>query len=452
MYKIDFLLVLIVFFASCEKTSVKPSPYTGTYIRINTFTKDKMTDQYFWADEVKDKKIETDLDPATYFDNMKYTGDPWSHITKSQGLGEIADASGYENGFGYNLNFWEDEGYIIAEINFVYSNSPAAKAGLKRGDIITRMNGEKITTENYTDLYYNRTLSVGLSEDEKSEPYQTLELTAQNYTIDPILEYGVITRDERKIGYVAYSNFVYRNTTSLLQLNNVFQSLKEKEVEELILDLRYNTGGYMLAVKRLCSLIAPEDAVEGEKILIHKRWNDAYQEKYADTPEMLEERFDKTVSPDARLHLPRLWVITGKVTASASELLISALSPYMKVHVIGETTVGKNMGGITFTPPENDLQGWNISLISLLYTNSEGRSVQNGIQPELYLAETFPHRENLGDPKEPLLTATLDLIDRTTNTENVKTNPLSRNVSVQKYRQIIPERVKAHSVVLFENQ
>ncbi|WP_018338947.1 MULTISPECIES: S41 family peptidase [Butyricimonas] len=447
MYRICFFLILIGFLASCEDTSVKPSPYTGTYTRINTFTKDKMTDQYFWADEVKDKNIEADLDPATYFANMKYAGDPWSHITKSQGLGEIADASGNENGFGYNLNFWEDGGYIIAEVNFVYSNSPAAKAGLKRGDIITRMNGKKITTENYTDLYYNNTLSIGLSEDEMSEPYKTLELTAQNFTINPILEYGVITHDERKVGYVAYSNFVYRNATSLLQLNDVFQKLKEQGIEELILDLRYNTGGYMLAVKRLCSLIAPEEVVESEEILIHKRWNDAYQKKYADTPEMMEERFDKTVPTDARLNLPRLWVITSKVTASASELLISALSPYMEVHVIGETTVGKNMGGITFTPPENDLQGWNISLISLLYTNSEGRSVRNGIVPEIPVAETFPHRESLGDPKEPLLAVVLEMIPG-----KIEATMPARSMSTSKYRQIIPERVKANSVVLFENQ
>ena len=420
MYRICFFLILIGFLASCEDTSVKPSPYTGTYTRINTFTKDKMTDQYFWADEVKDKNIEADLDPATYFANMKYAGDPWSHITKSQGLGEIADASGNENGFGYNLNFWEDGGYIIAEVNFVYSNSPAAKAGLKRGDIITRMNGKKITTENYT---------------------------AQNFTINPILEYGVITHDERKVGYVAYSNFVYRNATSLLQLNDVFQKLKEQGIEELILDLRYNTGGYMLAVKRLCSLIAPEEVVESEEILIHKRWNDAYQKKYADTPEMMEERFDKTVPTDARLNLPRLWVITSKVTASASELLISALSPYMEVHVIGETTVGKNMGGITFTPPENDLQGWNISLISLLYTNSEGRSVRNGIVPEIPVAETFPHRESLGDPKEPLLAVVLEMIPG-----KIEATMPARSMSTSKYRQIIPERVKANSVVLFENQ
>ena len=93
MYRICFFLVLIGLLIGCEDTSVRPSPPSRTYERINTFTKDKMTDQYFWADEVKDKKIEADLDPLTYFANMKYEKDPWSRITNSQGFGEIADAS-----------------------------------------------------------------------------------------------------------------------------------------------------------------------------------------------------------------------------------------------------------------------------------------------------------------------------------------------------------------------
>ena len=61
-----------------------------------------MTDQYFWADEVKDKNIDPDSNPAEYFATMKYPEDQWSRITSSKGLGEIADASGYDEGFGYN--------------------------------------------------------------------------------------------------------------------------------------------------------------------------------------------------------------------------------------------------------------------------------------------------------------------------------------------------------------
>ena len=174
MYRLFFFSILAGFLSSCEDSrGVSPTPGPYSYVRINTFTKDKMTDQYFWADEVKDKNIDPDSNPAEYFATMKYPEDQWSRITSSKGLGEIADASGYDEGFGYNLTFWEKEGYIFADVNFVYPNSPAAKAGLKRGDLITHMDGERITTENYTNLYYASQLSLGLSNDEVSEPYET---------------------------------------------------------------------------------------------------------------------------------------------------------------------------------------------------------------------------------------------------------------------------------------
>ena len=259
MYRLFFFSILAGFLSSCEDSrGVSPTPGPYSYVRINTFTKDKMTDQYFWADEVKDKNIDPDSNPAEYFATMKYPEDQWSRITSSKGLGEIADASGYDEGFGYNLTFWEKEGYIFADVNFVYPNSPAAKAGLKRGDLITHMNGERITTENYTNLYYASQLSLGLSNDEVSEPYETKKLTAQTYTIDPVLDYGLIPLENQTIGYMIYTDFVFRGNTSLAQLNNVFQTLKSANIDEFILDLRYNQGGYIFAVKQLCSLLAPE--------------------------------------------------------------------------------------------------------------------------------------------------------------------------------------------------
>lgn len=131
MYRLFFFSILAGFLSSCEDSrGVSPTPGPYSYVRINTFTKDKMTDQYFWADEVKDKNIDPDSNPAEYFATMKYPEDQWSRITSSKGLGEIADASGYDEGFGYNLTFWEKEGYIFADVNFVHPNSPAAKAGL----------------------------------------------------------------------------------------------------------------------------------------------------------------------------------------------------------------------------------------------------------------------------------------------------------------------------------
>ena len=438
-----FFFILIGFLSSCEDSHrVSPTPIHYAHARINTFTKDKMTDQYFWADEVRNKEIDPESNPEEYFATMKYPEDHWSHITNTKGEGEIADASGYESGFGYNLNLWEKEGYIFADINFVYPNSPAARAGLKRGDLITHINGERITTENYTNLYYASRLSISLSEDEISEPYATKELISQTYMIDPILDYGLIPVEDQRIGYLIYTDFIYHGTSSLQQLNNAFQALKAENIDEFILDLRYNQGGYIFAVRQLCSLLAPEEAVENEELLIHKIWNNTYQAKYTDTPSQLEERFDKSVPVD----LKRVWVITSNLTASAAEMLISALSPYMEVNVIGDTTMGKNMGGIIYTPNDKDLQDWNIMLISTEYRNSLGESVKDGIPPMFSISEQFHHQHQLGDKEEPLLAATLQLI--TQNTPPVVNNPSSRSHNLKTPRRIIPKFVQAKSRLL----
>ncbi len=450
MYRLFFFSILVGFLSSCEDSrGVSPTPSPYSYVRINTFTKDKMTDQYFWAEEVKDKDIDPDSNPAEYFAIMKYPEDRWSRIMNTKGLGEIADASGYDAGFGYNLTFWEKDGYIFADVNFVYPNSPAEKAGLKRGDLITHMNGERMTTENYTNLYYATQLSIGLSNDEVSEPYETKELTAQTYIIDPVLDYGLIPLENQKIGYMVYTDFVYRGASSLLQLNEVFQTLKSENIEEFILDLRYNQGGYIYAVKQLCSLLAPENVVENEELLIHKIWNRAYQEIYANDPSRLEERFDNTVPVDSRLNLKRLWVITSKVTASAAEMLISALSPYMEVNIVGDTTMGKNMGGIIYTPDDKDLQDWNIMLISTEYRNSRGESVKDGITPMFFIQEQFHHQHQLGDKEEPLLAATLQFITQdATPTPAIGSRSSNRSHEINQFRRIIPEFVQAKSRLL----
>lgn len=454
MYRICFFLVLTGLLSSCEDTPVRRVSTSPTYVRINTFTKDKMTDQYFWADEVKDKEIKPDLTPEDYFATMKYDGDPWSRITKSRGEGEIAEVDGYDDGFGYNLTFWENEGNIIADVNFVYPHSPAAKAGLKRGDLITRMNGEKITTKNYTDLYYASPLSIGLSNSKDEEPYKTVDLVAQSHVVDPIPTYGLIPLGDKTIGYILYTSFVYRGVPSLNQLTKTLRELKENNIDELILDLRYNSGGYMLAAKHLCSLLAPEEVVRQEEVMIRKRWNNAYQNKYANDPEKLEERFDIAVPEAAHLDLPRLWVITSRVTASASELLISTLSAYMPVIVVGEKTVGKNMGGITFTPTESDLKDWNITLISIQYTNSNGESVAGGIHPHYMIQEPFHHQYDLGDPKESVLAATLQMIEGKTPEQDNKPVLRSRiaNQPTNEYKRVVPESEQNRSILIFERE
>ena len=127
-------------------------------------------------------------------------------------------------------------------------------------------------------------------------------------------------------------------------------------------------------------------------------------------------------------------------------MLISALSPYMEVNVVGDITMGKNMGGIIYTPDEKDLQGWNIMLISTEYTNCRGKSVKGGIIPMYSIQEQFHHQYQLGDVKEPLLAATLQLISRK---PVAIPNKLSRSSSEGKLQRIIPPFVQAKSILLF---
>lgn len=441
---LPFLLLVGLLFG-CQDDKLEGDPSSPKNQRINQFTKEKMQDIYFWAEEVGDKKPSLDLEPETFFEAMKYSSDEWSHISAPRDAGEVSDADGYDDGFGYHLSFWGDNGFIFAEVNFVYPNTPAAKAGIQRGDLITRMNGSKLTASNFTDLYYANNLSVGISNTIYADPSKTITLTAQKTEINPILFDNVYTVAGKQIGYMVYTDFADKNGVSLNQLDDVFQKFKSKNVTEFILDLRYNPGGYNTAARHLCSLFAPEADVNGEKQIISKIWNTKYQKLYSGNTTLLEEHFDKTVPSTSRLGLNRLYVLTSRHTASASEMLISGLSPYMEVNMIGDTTTGKNMGGITFTPEETDLKEWNITLITLEYKNSRGESVKGGIIPkrEYLLREQIPHRNTLGDVTEPLLAKALGLIG---NQRSFR----AATVDTPTMKQLFPKKNLKESILLLK--
>ena len=141
-------------------------------------------------------------------------------------------------------------------------------------------------------------------------------------------------------------------------------------------------------------------------------------------------------------------MITSKVTASAAEMLISALSPYMEVNVVGDITMGKNMGGIIYTPNDKDLQNWNIMLISTEYRNNRGESVKGGIPPMFPILEQFHHQHQLGDKEEPLLAATLQLITQDAIATPVMNSRSSRSLDTGTPRRIIPKFVQAKSRLL----
>jgi len=122
--------------------------------KVNGFIKTAMTDIYLWYKYLPDIDIKYEMNSKDYFDKLLYDEDKWSFITDDVQALE-SSFEGVETTFGYSLAFgrFSNTGNIFALVEFVYPDTPAAEAGLKRGDIIVKMNGSDITDkENYQSL------------------------------------------------------------------------------------------------------------------------------------------------------------------------------------------------------------------------------------------------------------------------------------------------------------
>ncbi|MCD8262218.1 MAG: PDZ domain-containing protein [Bacteroides sp.] len=167
---ISLLAVLCLLF-SCKDDD----PATGSrpdvpedspeYYFINRFIADCQQTYYLWNDQIDTGlDIRTHSDPFNYFKEMVYTADKWSTLTDD--IKALSNSfAGVETTYDYSLQFWrfgDTTDQVFAVVEFVYSGSPADKAGLQRGDVIFQINGKEMNSSNYTDLYYSSSVTIGL--------------------------------------------------------------------------------------------------------------------------------------------------------------------------------------------------------------------------------------------------------------------------------------------------
>ncbi len=292
--------------------------------------------------------------------------------------------------------------------------SPAQKAGILRGDIISKVNGQSLSISNYAALLFSgSTFTFGLAQLSNQSLVDTditKSVTATVFQQDPVLLDSVYSVGGRTIGYVVYNQFIPgpNNSTSTIydqELDAIFAKFKAQGVNELVVDLRYNSGGYTSSSANLASLIGR--GVDASKIYFTEQWNSsitAYLRKeYGD--EFFNQRFI-TKSQNIGGNLSRVYVLTTDWTASASELIINGLRPYMTVATIGTTTVGKNVGSITVTDDSGEF-AWGIQPIVFKSFNSLGQSdYSTGFVPSVEVEEPLV-LEALGDTREALLNEAL---------------------------------------------
>lgn len=260
--------------------------------------------------------------------------DRFSFVQKKIDWDNVSAGNRSDYGAGYRFLSPND-----LRISFVFSNSAAGKKGVQRGWRLLKVNNIVPDTSSSTIQQLNEALfnSTSLTIDflKPDNTQETITLSPESYVANFIMDKRVIEVGGKKIAYLVFHSFLGGNSGKDTQdaLTDAFDFFASEGANELVVDLRYNGGGFVSLAQHLCNLIAPAGA-KG-KVMFSERWNERYSS------------FNETINFDnspAKLNLSRMVFITTSATASASELVINSMRPYLDVRIIGRASAGKPVG------------------------------------------------------------------------------------------------------------
>ncbi|MGD9930983.1 MAG: S41 family peptidase [Mangrovibacterium sp.] len=423
---LSYLFLLLVLVYSCkdddEPIVEEEDPIAEEILATNAWIRENMEDLYLWNNKLPDIDDTKEANSEEYFYKLIYEAeDKWSWITDDY-ASLAAEFAGVPVTMGFDPAFYlfSDGSSVYIVVNYVYPGSAAEEAGLKRGDIILSINNTNLNTENYYTLYSGNAYSVqlgSLSGSTISPSGISYSLTARVTSTNPSVHYEVIETEGHKIGYLAYVEFVAGTNDGFLEtLDQIFTEFNTTGITDLIVDLRYNPGGEIDAAAYLASEIAPANVVSAGEVLVGMRYNDELQsyleysgEEYAD---YLSYRFLDDVN--GNVNLQRVFFLTTTGTASASELLITGLEPYMDVVHIGEPTYGKYTGAWVIP---DDQEEWAMVPIVLKYANTFGYTdFKDGLTPDYVVEDDVLAGIPFGDTSDPMVAKAIELITGQTTT------------------------------------
>jgi C-terminal processing protease CtpA/Prc len=335
-----FILMISTGLTSCKTNETQPAAdlRDSVYLYSKEF--------YLWTDNLPSQEVFNPLSYAnannvmqklrTYspFVNSKYQ-DRWSFVVEKSIWDDIVSGNNSDTGAEYSFTNDND-----LRVKLVYSKSSAGVQGVERGWKAIKVNGTDATRANLTALNIELKKESQLVIFQKPDGTQeTLTLKGGSYKSDYVMSPKVFNINGNNVGYFMFDSFLgeaignQTAQTTLNDLDKVFADFRAKNVTELVLDLRYNGGGYGLVSNYLANLIAPTSATgKVFSSAVHNSNNTKYNKTQS-----------FKVSANG-LKLSRLTIITTSGTASASEELINGLKPVMNVKLIGATTHGKPVG------------------------------------------------------------------------------------------------------------
>lgn len=437
------LLVMPLYFGGCAVD--RWEAYAGQ-TRTDRWIDDTMRVWYYWKQDIPHTNDLNYFSPPFEFfasvlsEQDGEDGQPFSTIDSLDAPATRGvPSTDYGYGFQYTTNHVEDnDTALYARLLYVSPDSPAGEAGLERGDWILEMDGEPITENNYSRLNGGEgiTLTVGYYDAAQdtilayAEP-QTLA-PARTFYDNPVHYRNVYVSGSKRVGYLVYNHFTGGLTESSTEydddLREAFSYFATEQVNEFVLDLRYNNGGQLSCASLLCAMLAPSSALG--QTLAYLEFNESIGEQ-----EMVFN--ESLIQGGANLNLSRLYVLTSTETASASEMLINCLKPYMEVVLVGGTTVGKNVASRAFVNEELMLEMRPI--VCKLYNADRESEYAEGFTADVSVDENGDMARFLpfGNPDELMLYTALNLINGTQSetqqaaaqTVTVKYNSVARKAS-----------------------
>lgn len=360
----------------------------------NLFVRDVMTDIYFWSEHIPPVNPVQYASPEAYLDAVRYL--PLDARFSYIGARAAEDAFYSDSQYiGFGFGQWYTDGAL--RVVQVFPDSPASEAGLARGDRFVEIDGrtvEDLAAAGLLGSAFGPSLegvTVDVVYERPDGERVQATLVKRVITIPTVTATQVYTlEDGRRVGYVFFRNFVQ---PSVAALDEAFAVLKDAQVDELVLDLRYNGGGLVSVAQHLASLVG---GVRTEGQLLAE-----YFHNERNSFRNREIRFE---GKDHALDLERLFVVTTGSSASASELIVNALRPFMPVVTVGTTTYGKPVGqyGINFC----DKVLYPVAF-TLRNANGEG-DYFDGFAPTCPAADGIDRQ--IGDPEERSLAEALTFI------------------------------------------
>lgn len=344
------------------------------------------------------------------------------------------------NGMEFGLVYYPDgSNNVFGYVRYVLPNTDAESKGLKRGDLFTTIDGQQLNDTNFNDLLAPNTYSIGLATFDGtnfSPTGETVELNKTQYTENPVYKAKTLTVNGEKIGYLMYNGFIKDFDT---ELNNAFAQFKAEGVSNLVLDLRYNGGGAVETATDLASMITGQ--FNGE-IFYKEFWNEDRQAENAENG-----LFDNTISTgDAinSLNLSKVYILTTRRSASASELVLNGLKPYINTVQVGDTTTGKFQASFLLydaPAPQFSRNAANpthtYAMLPLVFktANANGNTdFIDGLYPDFTLQENYFNLGELGNEDEPLLAAAL---------YEIAGRPISTNSTTQSFKEVSDSKTKS---------